>query len=193
MLRQWTLNDVNLEMAPFIISRDTQNGGLLESEIATIVVAVSIVVIVTVIIVSFISCIVRRRKTRKYEQAPNPTQYPTGPEQARQKLPGLSRTNHEEIQRQAIISKSLAARHPARPLHRLSLVNEEEEERNEMKRKSNGLRKGWKDWEASMRGDRSVLLDSHPGIDAENEPLGHPATNSRSRTDSPPPRYAVGP
>ncbi|CAM1506840.1 Fc.00g064810.m01.CDS01 [Cosmosporella sp. VM-42] len=155
-------------MAPTIAPREA-NDGFMRSDITFIIIIVSVAIVSMAMMAFLISCIVRRRKAQKYEQAPNPNPNPyiTKEQKAKQrKFSDLETMEEVEIQRQEMIYKSLATRASPRTLHhRHSEENDDNDDNvdTEVPRKS--LRSEWKEWEANIQRDRSISLDSHPGLD----------------------------
>lgn len=172
-------------MAPTLASRDDEVD-FPGPEITSIAVIVAVVVISLAMAAFLVACLFKRRKTQRYEQAANPNHSMTKIEQTkRRKKTEYTRIYHNEPQQQSIISEPLTAREPARSVGRLSRVSEEDEGDLGTSARIGGLRRDWKEWEARIQQERSISLESHPGLDQTFRISGDVPRPTLSRGPSP--------
>lgn len=141
-------------------------------------------IVVLAIALAFAATFLLRRRRLRKAQHNDP--YLTRKEfTRRRKMSKVDRMEEEELERRAIIRKSLASKTSSRTSQaiseRLSIDEDDEAEISP----TNSLRDDWKEWEARMQRERSNSVQDHPLL------LSRLDIPSQTRSQSPIRRAAV--
>ncbi|KAF7562214.1 hypothetical protein G7046_g1925 [Stylonectria norvegica] len=150
-------------MASSITMRDVEEDTGKEMKLVSLV--TFLVVICLAAIAFCASMIIRRRRARYYREAlkanPHIIQVRGAPWQ---EWSDLERMDEVELQRKTMISKSLASRNSSWSTITSGDAKRKEEDDSD-EEQSDGLKHNWKEWEASIKRDRSASIEKHPGFD----------------------------